>query len=177
MTPRWLDVERLVLGHGLGGVSGDRKGAGEEDMHGMGENVDGRRLPSRLITRPPGPGPGGPPWAMTAARRGPSIGRRVHRLGNRGLVHDVGVHIDRAVAELLGQRFAALIGHIGNHDPGAALGQPPRRGAAKSAGAAGNQDRSIFKFHGCFLARFLFMGEVPQSIAWLLSRSTRAGRR
>ena len=71
-------------------------------------------------------------------KEGSQARRRLHGVGDGLLVHDVGVDIDRAVAQLLGQGLAALVGHVGDHHLGAQGGQPARRGPAEPSGAAGD---------------------------------------
>jgi hypothetical protein len=61
------------------------------------------------------------------------------RLGDGSLVRDVGVHVDRAVAEFLGQGFAAFVGDIGDDHLGARRGELACGGAAEAARAAGDE--------------------------------------
>src|SRR6201999_178128 len=56
-------------------------------------------------------------------------------------------HIAGAVAELLGQRLAALVGHVGQDHPGPLRRQPARGRAAEAAGAAGHENRGVRKVH------------------------------
>jgi hypothetical protein len=113
--------QRRVLSHRLGGVAGDAEGAGQEDVHLLGE-VRHRQALALAVDRPAA-GVGRRRSAVNDHRRPQrsDVHRGLHRLGDRGLVHDVGADIDRAVAQLLGQDLAAFVRHVGDDHPRALL--------------------------------------------------------